>query len=215
MLAIHPTMSAVNSLVDELGTVPQLRPALDGAMQRLREDFPGDNGIACGVMMLSEKLDMLMAAYEQFLADNKLGGQHAAVRVCAHVTETLFRTSTRPSRLSVALPGAAEPIQLTVRRPSAAGGPVHIEADGYYTKRQDAVFRHAAFVPAEEARLRTAPALRNVLKVSRDEVHSFLVGLCTAPGVSFSLEMGQTTLAREAAGEVCLTHARKCITRKR
>lgn len=216
-MAIHPCLCAVSRLVDELGTVPRLRPALDDAMQRMREDFPGDTSAAAGIMMLSEKLDILMSAYEQFLSDNKLGGRHTAVRVCAHVTEMVFRTSPKPAHLTVTLPGAVAPTRITIRRPHVAGGAVHIESDGYYATRLCAVFSQVSFVPSEETRLRTSPRLCNKLQVTRDEVHTFLVGLCTAEGVCFELELGQTALTRAAGGDVKLKHTRRppVITRKR
>jgi hypothetical protein len=209
MLAIHPTLCAVNSLVGELGTVPRIKPALEAAVRRLREDFPGDTSVAAGVMMLSDKLDTLLSAYETFLAFNKLGGHHAAVRRCAFTVETLFTPGRRPAHLTVSVPGAAAPCRFLVRPPTAAGGRARIEQPGYYTKHLDQVFRAAAFAPAGEPRVRSSPTLRNVLEVTRDEVHTFLVGLCTAEGVSFELEAGRATLARQAGAEAQLTRRQR------
>lgn len=203
MLALHPTLHAVNSFVDDLSTVPRLRPVLDEAMQRLRDEFTSDNSIACGIMMLSEKLDILLSAYESFISFNKLGGHHASVRRCAFVTETLFASGRKLAHLTVTLPGPVS-CQLLVRPPASAGGLVKIEQPGYFTKRMEAVFRLAAFAPAEEPRVRRKPTLRNVI-VTRDEVHTFLLGLCTAEGVSFELEAGRATLVRQPGAEARLT----------
>ena len=209
MLTIHPTLQVVNGFVDQLGTVPALRPELEDAMQRLREDFPGDTSVAAGVMMISEKLDVLLSAYESFLAFNKLGGHNATVRQCAYVVETLFTPGRRPARLTIGgSAGGGPPQDLLIRPPTAPGGPARVDQAGFYTKNMDEVFRLAAFVPSKAPCLRTSPSVRNVLNVTRDEAHTFLVGLCTAPGVSFELEAGKATLVRRLGCDAVLTRRR-------
>lgn len=204
----HPTLLAVNTLLDELGTFPPLRPKIACALEQLRCDFPDDKSIAAGVMMVSEKVDLLMESYTSFLAHHALGETNALSRQCAFMSEFVFTLSPTPSRLEVRV--GADAVQLVLRKPTKAGGCARLEQPGYHSEPIEAVFRAASFTPRGELRLRGNLSVANFVPITRDELYALLFGLCTAPGVTFTLVAGRASLVRSAGG---VSLRRACVTR--
>ena len=197
----HPTLLAVSRLVDELGTVPSLRPKIQAALVELRSDFP-DDSFSAGVMMVSEKVDLLLESYRSFLAHHSLGEDHALVRKCAFLSEFVFTLSS--ACLDVCLGPGTAPCVLVLRKPTRPGGSARLEQPGYHSDPVEAVFRAASFTPRVELRLRGNLSVVNFAPLTRDEVFGLLFGLCTAPGVTLALTAGRATLVRTSVGGVSL-----------
>ena len=209
------TLVAVSRFVDELGVAQGLKPQLDEALEQLRDDFTDcDGGVAGAAMMLSEKLDILMRAYDSFVAHNKLGATHTVVRKCAFISQHFFSgAGTRTASLSVTTK-QGECILLALRRPSNPGGPARLEHPGFHSEPLEAVFAAAGFTSREEPRLSGRLSISNVVALTQDELHTLLMGLCTAPSVTFKLAVGRMTLTRDCAGELCVGRWRRRLPNK-